>query len=71
MAKIISVVMPVGLLVVLSACTSQQLYDQTKLQVKTHCNTKVGVEREQCLETANTKSYEEYEAERQEIIKEK
>jgi len=61
----------ISLIVVLSACTSQELYDQTKLQVKTHCNTKVGVEREQCLEKMNTKFYEEYEAERQEIIKEK
>ena len=61
----------ISLMVALSACTSKELYNQTKLQVKTHCNTKVGVEREQCLDKANTKSYKEYEAQRQEIIKAK
>ena len=54
----------------LMAGTSQELYDHTELQVKTHCNNKVGVEREQCLKTMNTKPYKEYEAERKDIIKE-
>ena len=48
----------------LVACTSQELYNQTQLQVKTQCNNKVGVEREQCLDKMNTQPYEEYEAER-------
>jgi len=55
----------------LSACTSKELYNSTKQQVKIHCDTKVGVEKEQCLDKMNTKSYEEYEAERQEIIRDK
>lgn len=55
----------------LMACTSKELYNQTKLQVKTHCDTKVGIEREQCLEKMNTKSYKDYEAERQDIMKNK
>jgi len=58
----------VSLLIMLSACTSQQLYNHTKLQVKTHCDTKVGVEKEQCVEQANTKPYKEYEKERRKII---
>jgi hypothetical protein len=69
--KVMSKILWVSLVGLLSACTSQQLYNQTKLQVKTHCNTKVGIEKEQCLEKANTKSYKEYEEERQEIIKAK
>ncbi|WP_426359133.1 hypothetical protein ACPUVO_02490 [Pseudocolwellia sp. HL-MZ19] len=67
MSKFISV----SLLVMLSACTSQQLYNHTKLQIKTHCDTKVGVEKEQCVEQANTKSYKEYEKERSQIIGDK
>jgi hypothetical protein len=53
----------------LTACSSKQLYNHTKTQVEINCNHKIGVEREQCLETINTKPYKEYEAERQEIIK--
>jgi hypothetical protein len=64
MPKIIGV----SLLIMLSACTSKQLYNETKLQVKMHCDTKVGVEKEQCLEQANTKPYKEYEEERRKII---
>ena len=67
MSKFISV----SLLIMLSACTSKQLYNHTKLQVKTYCDTKVGDEKEQCVEQANTKPYEEYEEERRKIIKDK
>ena len=55
----------------LSACTTKELYEHTQLQVKTHCNQKVGVEKEQCLENINEKTYDEYEKERQEIMKNK
>ena len=67
-SKFFLCIMPISLFLALSACTSQELYNQTKLQVKTHCNTKVGIESQQCLEKANTKLYKEYEAERLDII---
>jgi hypothetical protein len=59
------------LMIALSACTSQQLYNHTQLQVNNHCNQKVGVEKEQCLDKVNDKTYEEYEKERQEVMKKK
>jgi hypothetical protein len=68
-AKANAIFIAILFMVGLSACTSKELYNHTKAQVKAHCNLKVGVEKEQCLEQINTKSYEEYEAERQEVIK--
>jgi len=64
-----SKLLPISLLVALSACTSQELYNHTQMQVKINCHNKVGIEREQCLEQINTKSYDDYEAERQKVIK--
>lgn len=55
----------------LMACTSKELYNHTQQQVKTHCNHKVGVEQEQCLEKMNTKPYKEYKAEREDIMEDK
>ena len=55
--------------IALSACTSQELYNSTQQKLALDCKNKVGVEREQCLETLNNKPYKEYEEERQKIIK--
>ncbi|WP_139345306.1 hypothetical protein [Pseudocolwellia agarivorans] len=66
--KMMQKILWISLPIVLSACSSQQLYQHTQNQVEINCNHKVGVEREQCLDKINTKPYKEYEAERQEII---
>ncbi len=59
----------ISLSIALTACTSQELYNNTQQKVELDCRNKVGVEREQCLKTLNIKPYKEYEEERQEIIK--
>lgn len=57
--------------ILLSACSSKELYDHTQRQVEINCNNKVGAEKEQCLENINRKPYKEYEAEREAIINNK
>ena len=56
-------------LLLLGACSNKELYNATQIQSKHDCNREVGVERDKCLQQLNKKSYEEYERERQEIIK--
>lgn len=53
----------------LLGCTNKELYQVTQDQARINCNNKVGVEREDCLKALNEKSYDDYEQERQAIIK--
>jgi len=53
----------------LSGCTTKEIYNATQVKNEAHCNEKVGVEREDCIKELYDKPYEEYEKERQAIIK--
>ena len=55
-------------LCLISGCTNKELYNSTQIQSKHHCDKEVGSEREKCMQQRNTKSFEEYEKDRQEII---
>jgi|GEM_PF-4015754 len=54
---------------IVTGCTTKDFYEITQDKLKSDCRNKVSIEREQCYEQINTKSYKEYEAERQAIIK--
>jgi hypothetical protein len=54
---------------ILSACSSQELYNAGKTNREARCNEYVGHEREQCLQDINQKNYDIYEKERQQVIK--
>lgn len=56
-------------LYLLSGCSAKALYNAGIKQQETHCNQYVGSEREQCLQSINQKSYEVYQQERQQVIK--
>ena len=58
-----------AIFLLINGCSSKELYNATQMQSQHHCDQKVGVERDECLQQLNKKSYEEYEKERQEIIK--
>jgi len=52
-----------------SSCTNKELYNATQINRQSKCNEEVGVLRDKCLESLNKKSYEDYERERKEVIK--
>lgn len=58
----------ITLVIVLTGCSSKELYEASKINREANCNKYVGQEREQCLREINRKSYEEYERERQEVL---
>lgn len=53
----------------LTACSAKELYHVGKSNQVSYCNKSAGHEREQCLKKVNQKSYEIYEQERQQVIK--
>ncbi len=59
------------ILVIISACSAKQLYNAGKINREHHCREYVGPEREQCLKELNNKSYEDYQRERQQVLKDK
>lgn len=53
----------------ISACTAKQLYNSAKGSQEAKCREHVGSELEQCLQEIYNKSYEDYEKERQQVLK--
>jgi len=59
------------LMSVLLSCTTKELYNAAQSNRKSKCDEEIGILRDKCIEGLNKKSYEDYEQERQEIIKPK
>lgn len=52
----------------LTACTHKAVYQTIQQSNESRCRAKVGAEQEQCNKALNQKSFDEYEAERKELI---
>lgn len=56
-----------NLFVMLSACSSQQLYEATQANRQLDCQSKPPAEKQLCLDNLNKKTYKEYQESRQSL----
>lgn len=60
-----------ALIVLISGCTNKELYNATKNNRESFCRTLPPQDAEECKQSLNKKSYEEYERQRKQIISSK